>query len=76
MQSLNPEYPKSLKEVHVGGLVRLNATVAASGNVVRVTVVGGNPIFAESASKAVMKWKFAPAASQSEEPIQFFFNPN
>jgi TonB family protein len=76
VQNLIPEYPRSLKEVHVGGLVRLSVTVTASGNVVRVNVVGGNPIFAENASKAVMKWKFSPAASQTEEPIQFFFNPN
>jgi TonB family protein len=76
VQNSSPEYPRSLTEVHVGGMVRLSVTVAATGSVVRVNVVGGNPIFAENARKAVMKWKFSPAASQTEESIQFYFNPN
>jgi TonB family protein len=76
VRSVPPEYPKSLKEAHIGGLVRLNVTVLANGEVARVEVLGGNPIFVETATKAVRMWKYAPAASQTEEDVHIHFNPD
>jgi len=51
-------------------------TVLASGDVAKVEIVGGNPIFAESATKAVLKWKYVPAASQTKEEVQINFTPD
>ncbi len=74
--SSKPDYPEILKRAQVGGLVRLKATVLASGTVSKIDVLGGNPILAENAVTAVMKWKFAPAASQTVEEISLSFSPH
>jgi TonB family protein len=74
--SVKPDYSELLRHAQIGGLVRLKATVAADGKVTNVTVVGGNPILAESASAAVMKWKYAPASEQTVEEVSISFTPH
>ncbi len=74
--SVTPEYSELLKHAQVGGLVRLKVTVNADGKVSGVDVIGGNPILAESASNAVMKWKFVPAPAQTVENISISFSPH
>jgi TonB family protein len=69
LQSQKPEYPTILKLLAIGGIVRLNVKVLANGTVARVTVLGGNPVLAESGVKAVMTWKYAPAAGVSNETV-------
>lgn len=73
---VNPEYPEALRVAQISGVVRLKVTVSASGAVTQVDVRGGNPILAEKAQQAVMKWKFAPAAAQSVEEIRVGFSPH
>jgi TonB family protein len=68
-----PEYPVILESKGIGGLVRLKATVLANGTVARVGILGGNPILAESAVKAVMNWKYAPAPSSTNQIVTFNF---
>ena len=74
--TVKPEYPETLKFAQIGGLVRLSATVLPNGNVSQVEVRGGNPILAEKAQAAVMKWKYAPAANQTVEEISLSFSPH
>jgi TonB family protein len=74
--SVKPEYSDLLKHAQIGGLVRLKATVTPEGKVSNVDVIGGNPILAESAASAVMKWKFAPAATQTVEDVSISFSPH
>jgi TonB family protein len=66
-KSVYVDYSDKLQKAQIdrqiGGLVRLKVTVSPDGKVSNVDVVGGNPILAESASTAVMKWKFIPAPS-------------
>jgi TonB family protein len=76
VRTSEPDYPKIVKHAHIGGSVRLNVTVLANGDVAKVEILGGNPIFAESATKAVLKWKYAPAASQTKEEVQINFTPD
>jgi TonB family protein len=76
VRTSEPDYPKIVKHAHIGGSVRLDVTVLASGDVAKVEVLGGNPIFTESATKAVLKWKYAPAASQTKEEVQINFTPD
>lgn len=73
---VNPEYPDTLRMAQIGGLVRLSVTVGANGNVTQVEVRGGNPILAEKAQQAVMKWKFSPGPSQTVEEIRLSFSPH
>lgn len=74
--SVKPDYSELLRHAQIGGLVRLKATVTADGKVTNVTVVGGNPILAESASAAVMRWKYAPAPDQTVEEVSISFTPH
>jgi TonB family protein len=74
--SVKPEYSDLLRHAQIGGLVRLKATVSPEGKVSSVDVVGGNPILAESAVKAVMQWKYIPTAAQTVEEISLSFTPH
>jgi TonB family protein len=74
--SIKPEYSDLLRHAQIGGLVRLKAVVSPEGKVSSVDVVGGNPILAESAVKAVMQWKYVPTAAQTVEEISVSFTPH
>ena len=74
--SVKPDYSELLRHAQIGGLVRLKATVAPDGKVTNVTIVGGNPILAESAAAAVMQWKYAPASVQTVEEVAINFTPH
>jgi TonB family protein len=73
---VSPEYPETLRIAQIGGLVRLSATVQPNGTVTQVDIRGGNPILAEKAQQAVMKWKYAPSASQTVEEVSLSFSPH
>ncbi len=70
----DPEYPAVLKNGHFEGQVRVGATVLPTGTVSKVEVKGGNPILAQYASQAVMRWKYAPSSAQTVEEVTFNFN--
>jgi TonB family protein len=76
LSRVNPEYPDTLRMAQIGGLVRLNVTVSPGGTVTQAEVRGGNPILAEKAQQAVMKWKFAPGPAQTVEEIRISFSPH
>jgi TonB family protein len=72
----SPDYPWDLRRSHIGGIVRLNLVIAPNGNVDRVTILGGNPILADTASKAAKQWKYAPAESETSQQVEVRFDPN
>jgi TonB family protein len=74
IRTQQPDYPAVLKRQGIGGTVRLRASVLASGTVVNIDVLGGDAVLAESAAKAVMSWKYAPAASPSNEIVTIQFS--
>jgi TonB family protein len=74
IRTQRPDYPAVLKNKGIGGTVRLRARVLASGTVAAIDVLGGDAVLAESAAKAVMTWKYAPAASPSNEIVTINFN--
>ena len=71
----NPGYPLTLREAHIGGVVRLEIVVSAKGSVDSITPLGGNPVLVEAASAAVRKWKYAPADAESKTQVEFTFDP-
>lgn len=71
----NPGYPLTLREAHIGGVVRLELSISARGSVDSVTPLGGNPVLVEAASAAVRKWKYAPADAESKTQVEFTFDP-
>jgi TonB family protein len=62
---VEPEYPDTLKRLNIGGTVRLQLTIAPSGNVEAVEVLGGNPILGESAVAAVKQWVYTASHSRT-----------
>jgi TonB family protein len=62
---VEPDYPETLKRLNIGGIVRLQITIAAKGNVENVELLGGNPILGESAISAVKRWVYAPGHSHT-----------
>jgi outer membrane biosynthesis protein TonB len=74
--SYQPVYPYVLHNGHFEGQVRLEATVLANGTVSKVETKGGNPMLAQYGMEAVMKWRYAPAPTQTVEDVAFYFNSN
>ena len=72
---VEPGYPELARRMRMTGTVRLVAVVAPNGTVKQVEPVGGNPVLLKSAEDAVIKWKYAPASSESKESIELFFSP-
>jgi hypothetical protein len=70
------EYPDFFRSGHFEARVIADATVLPNGNVSSVEIKGGNPMFAEFATKALMKWKYAPGPVQTVEPVIFNFHMN
>jgi len=62
---VEPEYPETLQRLQIGGVVRLAVTISPRGIVEKVALLGGNPILAEAASKAVRQWVYTPGPSQT-----------
>ena len=71
----SPGYPLTLREAHIGGVVRLEITISARGSVDQVSPLGGNPVLIEAASAAVRKWKYAPSDSETKTQVEFTFDP-
>jgi general secretion pathway protein A len=55
-----PEYPEAAQRAHLQGTVRLEAVLAKDGDVASVRVLSGQPLLAESAEKAVTRWRYQP----------------
>jgi len=76
IKKVPPEYPALLKQKHIFGVVKLNVVIRPDGSVKEVSILGGNPILADSSVKAVKLWKFAPAEHESTVGISVEFDPN
>jgi TonB family protein len=72
---VEPEYPETLRQLGIGGTVRLQVTVSPQGRAESVTLLGGNPILGESAIKAVTQWVYAPAPSRTTIQVSVPFDP-
>jgi TonB family protein len=73
---VEPEYPETLQRLYIGGVVRLELTIAAKGQVEKVTLLGGNPILGQSAMAAAKKWKYEPANSRTVIEVKIPFDPH
>jgi hypothetical protein len=73
---VEPDYPDFFRNGHFEARVIAEATVLPNGNVSSVEIKGGNPMFAEFATRALMKWKYAPGPVQTVEQVIFNFRTN
>ncbi len=76
VKKVTAQYPAILKTKGIGGVVRLKVFIKPEGSVRDTEVIGGNPILAESAQKAVLQWKFSPASSETTMEISVVFDPH
>ncbi len=72
---VDPDYPWDLKRAHIGGVVRMIVIVTPRGTVDSISVIGGNPVLVDTAQRAIKKWKYAPADSETILHINVDFDP-
>lgn len=57
---VDPIYPALPKQTHKEGRVELHARIATDGSIQFLEVVGGDPMFFQSALEAVRQWRYRP----------------
>jgi len=73
-QRVAPVYPEIARRMKIGGEVKVEATVDATGKVVDAKALGGNHLLSVAAEDAVRKWRFEPGAGESKVMVAFNFN--
>ena len=71
-----PTYPALLRNLKIGGHVKLVLTIANDGKVRQATVRGGNPMLAELSCLAVRKWVRAGAVPENKIEVDLVFDPS
>ena len=72
---VEPEYPETLQRLLIGGTVRLVVTISPKGSVESVQLLGGNPVLAEPAIKAVKQWVYTASPSRTMQAVSIPFIP-
>lgn len=67
------EYPQIAAQNNLHGTVRLKIWISPDGTIRRVEYIGGHPLLAESALKAVKKWKYQTSASETTAQVEMKF---
>lgn len=65
VHSVDPKYPELARQSNIEGRVLLNVLIWTDGSVRKAEVVSGEPLFAQAAIEAVMKFKFRPALANN-----------
>jgi TonB family protein len=55
---VEPVYPRLAIQIHREGRVELHAIIATDGSIQSLQVVGGEPLFYQSALDAVRQWRY------------------
>jgi TonB family protein len=76
LTQVEPDYPETLRQLRIGGTVRLKVVISPQGSVEAVTLLGGNPILGESAIKAVRQWIYVPAPIGTTLIVAVPFDPH
>ena len=75
LNRVTPQYPEMARTMNLRGNVKAEAVVEPNGVVKSVEVKGGHPVLVRAAQDAIYKWKWAPAARETREPIEVRFDP-
>ncbi len=73
---VEPEYPAALKQLFIGGVVRIEVLIAPNGSVRKATLLGGSPYLGQAAMKAIKEWKYAPSVSNEIRVEKMEFDPH
>lgn len=69
----DPEYPQIAAKMSLHGTVKLKVWIAPDGSVRRLEYIGGHPLLAESAIKAVRLWKYERAEKETTDVVELKF---
>jgi|SRR5579863_1598339 len=73
LQHPNAEYPLIAVQMHLHGSVKLKIWINPDGSVRRLEYIGGHPLLAESALKAVKTWQYEPGSKESTTVVEVKF---
>ena len=73
VRSQDPEYPPIAEKMNLHGTVKLKIWISPDGTVRRLEYIGGHPLLAESALKAVKTWKYQNAPQESTTVVELKF---
>jgi TonB family protein len=68
-----PNYPELAMKMNLHGTVKLKIWISPDGSVRRLEYVGGHPVLAESALKAVKSWHYDAATKESNTIVELKF---
>jgi periplasmic protein TonB len=66
---VEPVYPTLAKQLGRAGKVELRAVIATNGTIQSLQVVGGDPLFYQSALDAVGQWRYQPTVLNGQ-PVE------
>lgn len=69
-----PVYPELARRMNVTGKVKIEVVIAPDGHVKGTRVIGGHPLLVQTCQDAVKEWKFAPAAEETTQLVEFEFS--
>ena len=75
LNRVTPQYPEMARTMNLRGTVKAEAVGEPNGVVKSVEVRGGHPVLVRAAQDAIYKWKWAPSARETREPIEVRFDP-
>ena len=67
------EYPATAAKMNLHGTVKMRIWINPDGSVRRLEYIGGHPLLAESALKAVKNWKYQPGPKESTAQVEVTF---
>ncbi len=69
-----PAYPEMARTMRIAGTVKIQITITPTGGVKDAKIMGGHPLLAEAALKAIQRWKYEPGAEETKV-VQVEFKP-
>ena len=66
---VEPVYPTLPRQLGRSGRVELRAIIATDGSIQSLEVVGGDPLFYQSARDAVRQWRYSPTVLNGQ-PVE------
>ncbi len=68
-----PDYPVIAAQMNLHGTVKLRIWISSDGSVRRLEYIGGHPLLAQSALKAVKDWKYEAASKETTSQVEVKF---
>jgi len=68
-----PDYPAVAARMSLHGMVKLKIWISSDGNIRRVEYIGGHPLLAQAAVKAVKNWKYEAANKETTAQVEIKF---